>query len=69
METPASGAQITEVETVSKDSAAESLDPGLLNAQDLLSFDMLDIRDRHTPRVSQTATPNNTPQGKEDNRQ
>ena len=50
-------------------SAAPSKEPksaaevDLLSAQDILSFEMLDIRDRNTPKVSQTATPTNTPMG------
>ncbi len=35
----------------------------ILTAQDILSFEMLDIRDRNPAKVSQTATPNNTPLG------
>ena len=40
-------------------------DVDILSAQDILSFEMLDIRDRNTPKVSQTATPTNTPMGKD----
>ena len=32
--------------------------------QDLLSYEFLDLRERGPPKLSQTATPNNTPLGK-----
>ena len=35
-----------------------------MTEQDIEMFEMLDIRDRNVPKVSQTATPNNTPLGK-----
>ena len=35
-----------------------------ITEQDIEMFEMLDIRDRNEPKVSQTATPNNTPLGK-----
>ena len=34
-----------------------------MTEQDIEMFEMLDIRDRNVPKVSQTATPNNTPLG------
>ena len=45
--------------------ATRVIDADILTAQDLLSFEMLDIKERGVAKakVSQTATPNNTPLG------
>ena len=57
-------AVVIEDDVVVKETAVRlESDPAILTAQDILSFEMLDIRDRSTPKVSQTATPTNTPMG------
>ena len=63
-ETSAAAAAAANLQAPSLDGATQVVDSEILTAQDLLSFEMLDIRDRHTPKVSQTATPNNTPLGR-----
>ena len=41
--------------------------PDVITERDIEMFEMLDIRDRNAPKVSQTATPNNTPLGNQCN--
>jgi next-to-BRCA1 protein 1 len=58
---PDAAAAVAQLKSPTQDQTTKVVDADILTAQDILSFEMLDIRDRNTPEVSQTATPNNTP--------
>ena len=60
-------AAVAQLKSLTLGGATRVIDGDLLTAQDLLSFEMLDIKERDMAKakVSQTPTPNNTPLGKD----
>lgn len=49
--------------TETGESVTETDDSHMISKEDIDKFEMLEIRERNQPKVSQTATPNNTPLG------
>ena len=57
------GQEAPEAEVKGQDITETEVRDQVVNPADLLNFEMLDIHERAPPKVSQTATPTNTPLG------